>query len=199
MNKKPYYIEYILKNHTIINYLDTKGIYPKREVGSKKVYICPLHDDKDPSFYVYSNDLYQSYYCFGCNSYGDIINLYSELENKSLKETILFFTKGLKINEAIILKDISVYIQNRYVEKKIDINDLIMKIDRCCYDYLEEVKFNKKEINIIEKVYKIIDKLIFNMDKDTLLEIYDNLVDKGLPNRRDIFKKDNVEKAKWKN
>jgi len=199
MTKKPYYIEYILKNHTITDYLDTKGFYPKREMGNKKSYLCPLHDDKDPSFYVYSNDLYQSYYCFGCNSYGDFINLYSELENKSLKETILFFTKGLKINESILLKDISIYVQNKYLEKKIDINDLIIKTARCCYDYLEEVKFDKKEIDFIEKVYKIIDRLIFNMDKDTLLEIYDNLVDKDLLNRRNMFKKENVEKVKWRN
>jgi len=199
MTKKPYYIEYILKNHTITDYLDTKGIYPKREIGSKKSYVCPLHDDRDPSFYVYENDLYQSYYCFGCNSYGDIINLYSELENRSLKETILFFTKGLKIDESIILKDISSYIQNKYMERKVDINDLIIKISRCCYEYIEEVKFNKKEIDFIEKIYQIVDKLIFNMDKDTLLTIYDELVDKGLPNRKDMFKKNKVDKPKWKN
>ena len=34
---------------------------------------CPIHQDTDPSFVVYPKT--QSYYCFGCKSGGDVINL----------------------------------------------------------------------------------------------------------------------------
>ncbi|MBQ3458904.1 MAG: DNA primase, partial [Synergistaceae bacterium] len=32
--------------------------------------LCPFHDEKTPSFHVYSDT--QSYYCFSCHEAGDI-------------------------------------------------------------------------------------------------------------------------------
>ena len=48
--------------------------------GGRLVGRCPLadHEDKSPSFYVYSNQggFYDSWYCFGCSRAGDVIDLY---------------------------------------------------------------------------------------------------------------------------
>jgi DNA primase len=45
---------------------------------------CPLHKDKTASFRIYSNT--QSFYCFWCHKWGNIVNFVSEIENISPKE-----------------------------------------------------------------------------------------------------------------
>ena len=55
-----------------------------RTVGGKLLGRCPLpdHEDRTPSFYCYSNGsgFYDSWWCFGCNRGGDVIDLYDAQE-----------------------------------------------------------------------------------------------------------------------
>ena len=79
-----YYIDKILEEHKITTFLDERGIYPVRESGDRFIYHCPIHSgDNDPSFIVYpagaDGRKYQTYYCFGCHSGINIINLKRDL------------------------------------------------------------------------------------------------------------------------
>jgi hypothetical protein len=55
-----------------------------RTVGNKLLGRCPLpnHEDRTPSFYCYSNGsgFYDSWWCFGCENGGDVIDLYDAQE-----------------------------------------------------------------------------------------------------------------------
>ncbi|MEG2939385.1 MAG: CHC2 zinc finger domain-containing protein, partial [Oscillospiraceae bacterium] len=41
--------------------------------------LCPFHNEKTPSFVVYSDT--QSYFCFGCGAGGDVITFIKTKEN----------------------------------------------------------------------------------------------------------------------
>lgn len=47
-------------------------VKPVRRYGRYWQGICPFHKDTDPSFTVYEDSL--SWYCFGCQKYGDVIS-----------------------------------------------------------------------------------------------------------------------------
>ncbi len=49
----------------------------KHSGGTKWRYLCPFHDDRDPSFDV---DLDKgSYYCWACGAHGNLVDLYGKL------------------------------------------------------------------------------------------------------------------------
>jgi len=48
--------------------------------------LCPFHQETHPSFTVYKD----SYYCFGCGEYGDVINFIMKIENLSFKGAVNF-------------------------------------------------------------------------------------------------------------
>jgi len=43
-----------------------------RRSGNKLFGLCPLHNERSPSFYIYQDS--NSFYCYGCNVGGDIIS-----------------------------------------------------------------------------------------------------------------------------
>ena len=54
--------------------------------GNKRVYRCPIHNEKTPSFYWYVKQ--NQGHCFGCGWHGDAIDLMQELEQCTFKEAI---------------------------------------------------------------------------------------------------------------
>lgn len=50
--------------------------------------LCPFHNEKTPSFYVYPET--QSYYCFGCGNGGDAITFVKNIENIDYMEAVRF-------------------------------------------------------------------------------------------------------------
>lgn len=57
-----------------------------RQVGRNFISLCPLHNEKTPSFYVYPET--NSFYCFGCNQGNDVINLAMALYGLTFKEAV---------------------------------------------------------------------------------------------------------------
>ena len=47
---------------------------------------CPFHPETKSSFTVYIDT--QSYFCFGCGAWGDVINFVMKIENISFTEAI---------------------------------------------------------------------------------------------------------------
>ena len=64
------------------------SLYVNLKSAGKKRYrgLCPFHDDKDPSLYVYENT--QSFYCFGCGFGGDVFDFLMRIQNKSFGEVL---------------------------------------------------------------------------------------------------------------
>lgn len=54
--------------------------------------LCPLHEEKTPSFYVYLES--NTYWCYGCNQGGDAIQLVRLLNKYSFKEAVHYLLGG---------------------------------------------------------------------------------------------------------
>lgn len=62
-----------------------------RQYGNKYVGICPFHNEKTPSFYLYTES--NTYHCFGCGKHGDVINLTMELNGVDFKNAVELLQK----------------------------------------------------------------------------------------------------------
>ena len=56
--------------------------------GGKLIGLCPLHNEKTPSFFVYLRN--NSFYCYGCNSGGDSINLVRQLHKMNFLQAVQY-------------------------------------------------------------------------------------------------------------
>ena len=52
-----------------------------RQVSGKLLGLCPLHDEKTPSFWIYPDK--GKFHCYGCQARGDAIDLYQALTGAS--------------------------------------------------------------------------------------------------------------------
>ncbi len=57
-----------------------------RPSGSNFVALCPFHNEKTPSFYLYANS--DSFHCFGCQEHGDVIKLTMQLHGVCFSDAI---------------------------------------------------------------------------------------------------------------
>lgn len=77
----------IRARNPLLEYCRKRGV-ELRENGTsgRLVGLCPLHQEKTPSFHVYVDD--DHYYCFGCRAHGDVIDLEQALRGGSLMDAI---------------------------------------------------------------------------------------------------------------
>lgn len=66
-------------------------VNPKKYwVKNDKMMVCPLHDDVNPSMGIIRSGGKETFHCFGCNAWGDIVKLHmrvsKRLYNKYLTE-----------------------------------------------------------------------------------------------------------------
>lgn len=54
--------------------------------GSRYKGLCPFHKEKTPSFTIFEED--NSFYCFGCHEWGDVIDFYRKVNNANFPATI---------------------------------------------------------------------------------------------------------------
>ena len=57
---------------------------------------CPLHKDESPSFKIYND---KTFYCFGCNRRGDIIDLCAGINNIDMSKAITLLAKDYGITD----------------------------------------------------------------------------------------------------
>jgi len=66
-------------NISLIEVVKSAGITLKRS-GNKYIGLCPFHQEKTASFFVFDNNRYK---CFGCGESGDVINFVQKIYNLS--------------------------------------------------------------------------------------------------------------------
>jgi len=62
--------------------------HPLRKCGKALVGLCPFHNEKHPSFYIYQKT--NSCWCYGCNQGGNVINFVRLLYGYSFKEAVKY-------------------------------------------------------------------------------------------------------------
>jgi DNA primase len=83
-----------------LNIVDVIGSYfPLRRAGTEFRALCPFHQEKTPSFYV--NPDKQTFYCFGCQRGGSIIQFVQEYEHVDFPEAVgrLAMRAGIAIQQ----------------------------------------------------------------------------------------------------
>jgi|TARA_Y100000310_G_scaffold183047_1_gene183140 DNA primase len=179
LDNKPDYIQEILKQISIVELLANHGIQPARSYADKCVYHCPLpdHDDSTPSFVVFLDGDFQRFHCFGCQSFGDCINLSCLLDKVSLRTGIckLLDDFGIDIDISTVSEDYlnDLVKTDNYVANGIDLNILISRV---CYDHLKNVGFESKEVEKVEKKLAEVDEAVRSMDMGKLKKLHENLV-----------------------
>jgi len=63
-----------------------KNMLGIRQVGKNFISLCPIHNEKTPSFYIYPES--NRYYCFGCQTKGDVITLTMTLYGLDFKNAV---------------------------------------------------------------------------------------------------------------
>ena len=76
------YAQKIHGMNNFLNILNSYGILYKKENSRYKA-ICPLHNEKTPSFFIFEEDNKAKFKCFGCGKSGDIIEFVQNKENIS--------------------------------------------------------------------------------------------------------------------
>nr|WP_320193584.1 CHC2 zinc finger domain-containing protein [uncultured Desulfobacter sp.] len=73
-----------IKNIDLVALVQAHGVNLKKS-GTRYVDLCPFHDDKTPSFFVYPNN---SFYCFGCGIGGDAATFIMKMYGCSFPEAL---------------------------------------------------------------------------------------------------------------
>jgi DNA primase len=69
------------------NIVEVVGNYVElKKSGTQYKGLCPFHDEKTPSFFVYENE--QNFHCYGCGKHGDVISFVQDYENIDFKEAV---------------------------------------------------------------------------------------------------------------
>ncbi len=59
-----------------------------RRIGRRLTGLCPLHEEKTPSFVIYEDT--NTYHCFGCGAHGDSINFIEKTKELSFTEAMKY-------------------------------------------------------------------------------------------------------------
>ena len=172
MAKKPRVIQEILRNSKITEYLREKGIEPVSDAGGRWKYLCPLHEERTPSFFVYEEKEVQHCKCFGCGFFGDIINVKMAFEKRSQGQVIFDLAEGHSLGNDTLLMDeigemeadIEGIRKQQHAAMLSDLGGLAYKLNRSMYDYLSVVGFDQAEVAFIDKVGEKIDRAVQSMD-----------------------------------
>ena len=73
---------------------DVVGRYVElKKSGSSLVGLCPFHSERTPSFHVTPSK--QMFYCFGCNTGGDVITFIMSIEHLSYVDAVQFLADSV--------------------------------------------------------------------------------------------------------
>lgn len=161
----------ILKSKSIVEYLEKKGHQPvKTMTGGRLLYLCPFpdHKEKKPSFVVWTQADYENFRCFGCQRNYNIINLVSELEGISYRESVQLLSDGMEIgiDEDI---DFKVDMSQKMIHKPehdLEFSQALFSLSSMCRSYLYGVDNDTEEMRIIDQFWEEVDRSLLECDFD---------------------------------
>jgi DNA primase len=79
-----YDVQAIRAAHPIVETVLSAGIELRRS-GRRLIGRCPFHEDREPSLVIYPQTA--SYFCFGCDAGGDVIDFVGRIRGSAFRET----------------------------------------------------------------------------------------------------------------
>jgi DNA primase len=93
------------QNIDLVSVIEQAGVELKRS-GSRHVGLCPLHNERTPSFFVYPDN---HFHCFSCHAHGDVIDFTQKMHGVSFQDAL----KILGIERGHVTPKIKEEIQRR--------------------------------------------------------------------------------------
>jgi len=196
----PPHVKYLLDRISIVDYLSSKGIQPVRTSGDKYNYVCPIHEDTDPSFYVFLSEEHQTCKCFGCGFWGNVLYLQAKIEKVSIQVVIHKLLKDENFDSGNISEEIELDISENFLsDQGYSPEELIILLRRGCYNYLFQVDFDKREIKFVEEICKRFDNKLHAMDLKSMEIMYKYFCEKGIVKRLKAFNRKKEKEIKFLN
>lgn len=130
---------------------------------------CPLHQENTPSFMIYKGEDYDTFYCWGCKTGGDVIEFIKALKNCSYEQVIEYFTKNYKLEYSDKEKNLDEIFSNE-IEKRKQKNKTIynygMSSSRMIKLHLDSCENPAQEFQRISSYLKAIDLSIYEGNLD---------------------------------
>jgi len=131
--------------------VDVVKFYTVQKVNQQNKMLCPFHDEKTASFAIYPDT--NSYYCFGCESGGDVIRFVEKFRQVEFKEAIQILTDDFGVDVA--LDDKKLKQQQKIREKK----QKLEKIYHVAVDYFKS-QLTQEHIEFISNKYGLTQETI---------------------------------------
>jgi len=94
-------LKLLLQKTSIVSYLEENNHRPVKVLtGGKLSYRCPFpdHQERKPSFMVYTNSDYENFHCYGCGRGYNIIHLISGMEQIPYRDVLKRISDKLNLN-----------------------------------------------------------------------------------------------------
>ena len=114
MNKPTQTLTHQIKQVPLLDVVQDAGV-ELRSNGSRHVGLCPFHDEKTPSFFIFSGNRFK---CFSCHSHGDAVDFIRELHGCDFNQALAHLGIRRNQNQAEINRAIAESRQ-RLGEKKL--------------------------------------------------------------------------------
>ncbi|QCI18051.1 DNA primase [Buchnera aphidicola (Aphis nasturtii)] len=178
-----YFINDLLFRTNIIDVINTR--IKLKKIGKNYQTNCPFHNDKTPSFTVSYEK--QFYYCFGCNTHGNVIDFLINYENLNFLESIeeLSLIHGLSIpfEKNVTSKKNDYFIKQKLYLLTDQISKLYQKnliLNSAAYEYLTRRGVSKNMmkffcIGFASFTWDLFSKQ-FNIKKELEIELLNNKI-----------------------
>ena len=131
-------IDDIIRNISLVDIV-AKDIKLKKK-GHEYVGLCPIHNEKSPSFTIFQNSEKDRYHCFGCGASGDVVDYIESTRGLNKKEAIDYLSGETEIGAQKPRKDILII--NKYEEIEIIKGDFPLKSGARVYSPNHKKWFN---------------------------------------------------------
>jgi hypothetical protein len=105
--------------------------------GTRHVGLCPFHDEKTPSFYIYDDG---GFYCFGCHEGGDAISFVQKMYGLSFSEALRYLGIERRGSTPQVRRDI----QRR--KRRAELVKAFRKWEIQYYIYVSDLHFRTKKL-----------------------------------------------------
>jgi len=189
----------VIKKKSVVDYLERKGFQPvKTLAGGKLLYLCPFpdHDESKPSFVVYTQAEYENFHCYGCQRHHNIIHLVAGLEGIPFKEALSRLSDGMDINylEGVDL-EMERIDKEFHSSASLQMSEEMMSIGNMGRMYLQSVKNDPSETEVIDKLFANVDKDVRESNFDGINETA-KMLPAILQKRREKYEKGKIEKMR---
>jgi hypothetical protein len=123
-------------NINLVSIVELAGV-ELRQAGTRHVGLCPLHDEKTPSFYIFPDNRFK---CFGCAEHGDAIDFVQKMYGLSFKDAL----KHLGIEQDKITPEVRRDVEERKHRAELVKEFRDWEIKHCIY--ISDLHFRTKKL-----------------------------------------------------